>query len=248
VEQWKLLRENAAHGVELPELPEGRTRYLSPTELKAVLQAAPEWMRAPVGLAAATGMRRGELLKLRWKDIDRERRIAHLLDTKNGDLRPLPLNELAMRVIDSLPEGEPGDPIMPGVDPSKLSVYIRRIFTRLKISDASFHTLRHTTASQLVMKGVDLYTVGKLLGHKTPRMTARYAHLAPQYLAGAAKQLDGVFGDVLELQAVPKTEPLSPLGVPAPKTTSDADEQIVSYEWRPQGDSNPCYRRERAVS
>src|SRR6202000_149975 len=68
--EWELLNENAAQGVKLPRVPDGRTRYLTPGELKAVLGAAPEWMRAPIALAAFTGMRRGELLSLRWLDVD----------------------------------------------------------------------------------------------------------------------------------------------------------------------------------
>lgn len=209
VDEWELLSRNTAHGVKLPKLPKGRTRYLSPAELKAALEAAPEWMRAPLALAAFTGMRRGEILKLRWMDIDLKGRLAYLHETKNGDLRVLPLNELAMQVIESLPQGKPEEPILRDVDSQRLSVYTRRVFKRLGITDASYHSLRHTFASWLVMKGADLYTAGKLLGHKTPRMTERYAHLAPGYLAGAAQRLDGVFGSVLAgPQLVPVESPL----------------------------------------
>lgn len=70
--------------------------------------------------------------------------------------------------------------------------YDRRFFTRLRIPDASFHTLRHTTASWLVQQGVDLYAVGQILGRKTPRMTQRYAHLSPDYMASSVGKLDGI--------------------------------------------------------
>jgi integrase len=103
---------------------------------------------------------------------------------KNGSLLVVPLNELSFRVLASLPVGVPGDPLMPGVDAQKLSVYTERLFKKLGITDASFHYLRHTAASWLVMKGEDLYTVGQLLGHRTPRMTQRYAHLSPKYNGG----------------------------------------------------------------
>jgi len=83
--------------------------------------------------------------------------------------------------------------VLAGVDAQKLSVYTRRLFAALGIADASFHSLRHTAASWLVMQGVDLYAVGQLLGHRTPRMTQRYAHLSPQYMAGAVGKLDSVF-------------------------------------------------------
>jgi integrase len=197
VEDWDLLHDNPAQGVRLPKVSEGRTRYLSPTELKAALEAAPEWMRAPMALASFTGMRRGELLGLRWMDVDLVNRRVYLRETKNGSLRVLVLNDLAAMVLESLPQGAPTDLALAGIDGQKLSVYTRRLFQGLGIQDASFHSLRHTAASWLVMQGVDLYAVGQLLGHKTPRMTQRYAHLSPQFMAGAVSKLDQVFGAVM---------------------------------------------------
>ncbi len=91
--------------------------------------------------------------------------------------------------------------MMANVDGPRLSVYTRRLFASLKIEGASFHSLRHTAASWLVMAGVDLYAVGQVLGHRTPRMTQRYAHLSPKYVAGAVGKLDGVFGDVMPLKS-----------------------------------------------
>jgi len=181
----------------LPKLPQGRTRYLSPSELKAALEAAPEWMRLPLALAAFTGMRRGELLAMRWADVDLPNRRAYLRETKNGTLRVVPLSEMASRPLSGLPQSAPADLVLTGVDAKKLSIYTRRLFRRLGIKDASFHSLRHTAASWLVMQGVDLYAVGQLLGHRSPRMTQRYAHLSPSYVAGAVGKLDVVFGHVL---------------------------------------------------
>jgi integrase len=195
--EWELLNSNPAQGAKLPKVAEGRTRYLSRADLKAALQSAADWMRAPIALAAFTGMRRGELLGLQWKDVDIDGRRVYLRETKNGYIRVVPLNKSAYRVFACLPAGEPGDAVLPGVDAQKLSVYTERLFRKLGINDASFHTLRHTFASWLVMSGVDLYTVGQLLGHRTPRMTQRYAHLSPKYMAGAIGKLDSVFEDVM---------------------------------------------------
>ncbi|HET7104278.1 MAG TPA: tyrosine-type recombinase/integrase [Terracidiphilus sp.] len=195
--EWELLTTNPAQGAKLPKMPQGRTRYLSPSELKTALEAAPDWMRLPLALAAFTGMRRGELLSLRWTDVDLENRRLYLRETKNGSLRVLPLNELAFRLLAGLPQSAPADLVLAGVDGAKLSVYTRRLFQSLGIQDASFHSLRHTAASWLVMQGVDLYAVGQLLGHRTPRMTQRYAHLSPQFMAGAVEKLDKVFGGVM---------------------------------------------------
>lgn len=195
--EWGELNQNAAAGARLPQLPPGRTRYLTPGELKAALEIAPEWLRAPMAFAACTGVRRGELLSLRWLDVDTKNKRLYLRETKNGNLRILPIPEFALTVLASLPEGGPSDPVFAGVDPAFLSVYCKRVFKKIGAPDASFHTLRHTAASWLVMQGVDLYAVGQILGHKTPRMTQRYAHLSPDYMAGAVNKLDGILGDLL---------------------------------------------------
>ena len=195
--EWELLIVNPAQGAKLPKQSEGRTRYLSPTEFKAALEAAPDWMRGPMALAAFTGMRRGEILGLCWKDVDLENRRVYLTETKNGTLRVLTLNQLAVQVLKSLPVGEPAQLVFADVDAARLSVYTRRVFASLGIEDASFHSLRHTAASWLVMEGVDLYAVGRILGHKTPRMTQRYAHLSPGFMVAAVNKLDGVFAGSL---------------------------------------------------
>jgi integrase len=195
--EWGLLHENAASGARLPKVAAGRTRYLTPGELRAALESAPGWLRAPMAFAACTGVRRGEMLSLRWMDVDLEHRRVYLRETKNGNLRVLPLSEAALSVLNSLPMGASSGAVFADVDPARLSVYTRRVFQRLGIHDASFHTLRHTSASWLVQQGVDLYAVGQLLGHKTPRMTQRYAHLSPKHMAEAVGKLDGIMSGLL---------------------------------------------------
>ena len=145
-----------------------------------------------MAFAACTGVRRGEMLALKWADVDAKNRRLYLRETKNGALRILPIPESALMVLGSLPQGAAGDPVFAGVDPAHLSVYSKRVLKRIGAPDASFHTLRHTAASWMVQQGVDLYAVGQILGHKTPRMTQRYAHLSPDYMAGALGKLDGV--------------------------------------------------------
>lgn len=195
--EWGELNQNPAAGARLPQLPAGKTRYLTPGELKAALELAPDWLRAPMAFAACTGVRRGEMLSLRWMDVDIKNRRLYLRETKNGALRILPIPEFALTVLRSLPDGATSESVFAGVDPAKLSVYTKRVFKRIGIPDASFHTLRHTAASWLVMEGVDLYAVGQILGHKTPRMTQRYAHLSPDYMAASVGKLDGIMGGML---------------------------------------------------
>jgi integrase len=169
--KWGELQANAAQGARLPKQPEGKTRYLTPSELKGALKIAPEWLRAPMALAACTGMRRGSLLALRWGDVDVKQRRIYLETTKTSAIQVLPISDAALQVLQSVPEGMSPDLIFSVVDAQLLSVTTRRVFAKIGIDDASFHTLRHTAASWMVQAGVDLYGVGKFLGHKTPRMT-----------------------------------------------------------------------------
>lgn len=104
-------------------------------------------------------------------------------------------------MLRSLPNGKTGDLVFAGVDPALLSVYTKRVFERLGILDASFHALRHTAASWMVQEGVDLYAVGQILGHKTHRMTQRYVHPSPDYMAGVVGKLDGIMGGMLAISA-----------------------------------------------
>jgi integrase len=194
--EWELIHQSPAAGARLPKLPAGRTKYLTPEELQSALEAAPDWMRAPLAFAACTGVRRGEMLSLKWVDVDLVNRRLYLHETKNGELRVLPLPEFASSILKSLPVGAQDDLVFTGVDASRLSVYTKRMFRRLGIPDASFHTLRHTAASWLVMEGVELYAVGQILGHKTPRMTQRYAHLSPAYMASAISKMDRIMSGI----------------------------------------------------
>jgi integrase len=100
-------------------------------------------MRAPMAFAACTGVRRGEMLSLRWMDVDVRNRRLYLRETKNGTLRILPLSTAALQVLGSLPIGTVNDLVFAGVDAANLSVYTKRVFKRLGIPDASFHTLRY---------------------------------------------------------------------------------------------------------
>ena len=128
-DEWELLNKNTAHGIKPPnKKSEGRTRFLTPGELKAALEAAEPWMRAPMALAACTGCRRGELLKLRWMDVDLDKRLLTLRETKNNTTRILRIGDAAVRVLESLPKGGASSVVFAGVDGQKLSVYCRRVF------------------------------------------------------------------------------------------------------------------------
>jgi integrase len=148
-------------------------------------------------LALNTGLRRGELLRLRWRDVDLDRRMLTVRgeDAKTGQTRHVPLNSEAVAVMTVWRpiEVDRGAYVFVSGDESKALTYIRKawvaVLTAATIDGFRFHDLRHTFASKLVMAGVDLNTVRELLGHKSVAMTLRYAHLAPEHKAAAVETL-----------------------------------------------------------
>ncbi len=198
--EWELIPTNPAHGVKPPRVPAGWVRYLQPTELRSVLEACPEWLRPIVAVAAATGMRRGEILGLRWMDVDTEGKRIMLPQTKNGDGRIVYLNTLAIEALSAVlpPKNEKSTDCIFSADPvnpENVSVAFLRACRLVNISDFRFHDLRHTAASWMRMKGADIHTVALILGHKDLRMAARYQHLSPAFLSDAVKLLDGAYAE-----------------------------------------------------
>jgi integrase len=184
---------NAAQGVKCPRVAPGRVRYLQPGELRAALEASPEWLRPIVALAACTGMRRSELLGLRWLNVDLENGRVMLSQTKNGEGRIVYLNQTAKAAIRCLVTStatRSTDFLFQGLTGEQVSMAFSRVCRALDISDFRFHDLRHTAASWLRMNGADIHTVAQLLGHKDLRMAARYQHLSPAFLADAVQKLD----------------------------------------------------------
>jgi integrase len=192
--EWEIVPVNPAQFIKPPKLPAGRMRYLQPTELKALLEACPDGLREIVALAVSTGMRRGEILNLRFLDVDLSNRRVCLPQTKNGAGRIIYLNDMAMMVFETMPAGNPADRVFAEWSDSKASHAFDRVRDALKLQDFRFHDLRHTAASWMRMGGADIHTVAQVLGHKDLRMAARYQHLSPAFLAEAVGKLDTVFG------------------------------------------------------
>lgn len=171
-------------------------RHLDP--LPVLSCAFTDHMKPLVLLALNTGMRRGELFNLAWKDVDLAGRLVTVEGggSKSGRTRHIPLNDEAHTTLTTWREQAPTD--LPLVFPSpvtggrldNINSAWREILKKAKIQDFRFHDLRHTFASWLVMRGVDLTTVRELLGHADLETTLRYAHLAPEHKAAAVAVLD----------------------------------------------------------
>ncbi len=155
-----------------------------------------DFLKPMVILAMNTGLRRGELLGLKWSDLDLEGRILTVVGATAKTLRTrhIPLNDTATDTLRAWrDQTKAEDLVFPGKNGSRL-VDIKKtwkaVLEKARIEKFTFHCLRHDFASQLVMRGTDLRTVQELLGHSSPVMTAKYAHLAPAHKAAAVARLD----------------------------------------------------------
>ena len=144
-------------------------------------------------LALHTGLRLGEQYGLTWDCVDFERRMLTIPLSKNGELRHAPLNDEALAALHTIRKYSTDQPYL------FLNRYGHRLVSPREwfdpavkaagLKDFTWHCLRHTFASRLVMAGVDLRTVQELVGHKTIQMTVRYAHLAPKHQLAAVQRL-----------------------------------------------------------
>jgi hypothetical protein len=143
-------------------------------------------------LAVHTGLRQGELLRLRWVDLSPTLDLATVPVTKNTDPKHVPLNADARAALAMLPRYGPTVIAWPWGDPlSDTTLYCAfvRVCRAAGITDFRWHDLRHTCASHLAMEGIDLHTVGTVLGHRDPKSTRRYAHLSRAHTAAAMDRL-----------------------------------------------------------
>jgi len=145
-------------------------------------------------LVLFTGMRRGELFKLQWKDVDTERGFIHIKDPKGGPDQTIPLNDATRAVFEAIPKDSKNLYVFPGKRKGDHLRDMRKSIGRIKKNAElpedfrPLHGLRHVYASALASSGkVDLYTLQKLLTHKTPLMTQRYAHLRDEALRRASE-------------------------------------------------------------
>lgn len=175
---------NPVRHVRKPKVSAGRDRRLEEGEEKRLLAAAGKsktsWLKPLVEIAIETAMRQGELLKLKWADIDMKTRIARLRDTKSGDSRSVPLSKRAAEILKVMPRSLDGR-VFP-VSQSTVEHAFRDACDTAKIANLRFHDLRHEATSRLFEKDLDHMEVAAITGHKTLAMLKRYTHLRAKNL------------------------------------------------------------------
>ena len=200
VKERRLMDRNPVSDISRKKEPRGRTRFLSDDERAALLDACTksEWpaLQSLVLLAIATGARKGELIGLKWVDVDLRKGRALVRETKNDEQRTLPLAGKALEALRQLklqnsarsdwvfaqPSGLPGPY-------EHFDAHWYAALEAAGISDFHFHDLRHTTASMLAAQGASLLEIADVLGHKTLAMVKRYSHLVVDHKAKVIEKM-----------------------------------------------------------
>jgi integrase len=190
--EWGYCRRNVTDGIRRLKEPPGRVRYLTEEEGTALLGACSPRLRQLVEIALETGLRKGELLSLRWENVDLRNRMVRVEHSKNGDRRDVPMTERVQEILQAIPR-RLDTPYLFAAPDGRPQADLKKAWgnavRRSGIKNFTFHDLRHTFASYLVMGGADLRSVQTLLGHKDITMTTRYAHLSPAHLREAISVL-----------------------------------------------------------
>jgi integrase len=222
VNEWGWLEDSPMRKVSRPSEPRGRIRFLSDDEtdsngetidgertrlLKACQASDNSYLYPVVVLALSTGMRRGEIMGLTWDDVDLHQGRITLYETKNGEIRVVPLVGKSLELLKAKAKARAEEKIR-RIDtnllfPSKVKqdkpMDLRAPWkTALKaagIEDFRFHDLRHSAASYLAMNGASLAEIAEVLGHKTLQMVKRYSHLSEAHTAGVVERMNArIFG------------------------------------------------------
>ncbi|MBX3335859.1 MAG: tyrosine-type recombinase/integrase [Nitrospira sp.] len=195
--EWEWCTDNPVSRVSMERENNTRDRWLTVEEEQRLLQAVSPRLHDVIVFALNTGMRMGEILALTWAGVDLFRRTVTVFRSKNGERRTIPINSIVLdilkrkhavrsRITDLVFHSQVGT----ALDGSNIRHGLNAALKMAKIQDFHFHDLRHTFATRIVQAGVDLYKVQRLLGHKSPMMTQRYAHHYPESLREGVEALE----------------------------------------------------------
>lgn len=197
--KWDMFQKiNPVTRVTIPKIDNQITEFMTPEQAERLLEVLETWKcmvsGAFVKFAFYTGLRRGELFKLKWADVDMERGMITLRSPKGGKTITLPVSSAALETLKSL--DATSEFVFPGKGGKQMEDF-KSPWDRIRKAaglpdDFRFHGLRHNFASQLVSNGVGLEVVKELMTHKDMITTQRYAHLLPGALKDAAEKSSSI--------------------------------------------------------
>jgi integrase len=179
IKEWALpLRENPVAIISKPRLGASRERRLQDGELTKLLEGSQRgrlpWLSPVIQLAIETGMRRGELISIRWDNIELDSQTLHIPMSKNGYARTIPLTPSAVNIIDGM--SRDSELVFP-ISGNAVRLAWQRLKKRVGVVDLHFHDLRHEAISRFFEMGLSVPEVALISGHRDIRMLFRYTHL-----------------------------------------------------------------------
>lgn len=207
--EWKWIEKSPV--IKVPQERNKRVRWLEPAEAKRLIDECPEPLKSTVEFALATGLRRSNIVDLKWQQIDLQRKVAWIYpeESKSGRAIGVALNEMAEAVLrrqigrhhnwvfvhtESVRRNDGTTTASVRKMRVDSNTAWRAALKRAGIEDFRFHDLRHTWASWLIQAGVPLSALQEMGGWESIEMVQRYAHLAPNHLTEHARQIDAIFG------------------------------------------------------
>lgn len=199
IKEWEWVKDNPVARVRKERVHSIMERWLTLDEEKKLLAASPQWLQEIIVFAIHTGFRQGEILGLKWSQIDFRRKTMTIFEQKNRCVDTLPLNATILNLLTEKASNGP-DPtdlvftnhLHKHIDKSVLIRAFHLAIGKAKIQRLRFHDLRHTFATRLVQSGVDLFTVQKLGRWKNTSMVMRYAHHFSESLRAGIEVMDRV--------------------------------------------------------
>jgi len=189
--EWGKLETNPIRRVKKFKENNVREMILSAAEARRLIENASPFIRLVLTVALNTGMRRNEILSLKWNNIDLFRRYIFVEDSKSGKSRKVPMNSAVIEALKDLPRVSEFVFFNPETKTHIKDISAGFSVAREKagLTGLRLHDLRHTAASKMIEAGVDLVTVSKILGHASIQMTMRYAHPTPENMQRAVERL-----------------------------------------------------------
>lgn len=191
-EFWELLPPQNWRKVSKFKESKGRVEYHTPKEIKQILKCFNSSWQLVVLLGCRAGLRRGEIAKLKWEDVDFKNNQIYVAPDKTEKHRYIPMANDLKKALERAKKAAKSQ-FVADVGKNRDSKYFLTKYYENETAHLPFkchlHKLRHTFASHLVQAGVDLYRVSKLLGHSSIQMTEIYSHLAPADLKSAITKL-----------------------------------------------------------